>query len=203
MTKMNLNKIFQDKCWLNFSNVLTALRFCLAPVLVLGVYYSAWIFVFAVFVIGALSDLLDGYLARRLGQQTNLGRLIDPLADKFFMIAIFVSLSFLSTPSFRIPAWFVYLIVVREVLILLGSFFLMIFNTDFEVKPNFWGKVTTLLQMLLVVWIFACHFFGWNPVKTYEIAIILLAAYTIISFLTYARIAFNFACKRQYLCKKY
>jgi len=192
MSKIKFNKIFQDKRWLNFSNMFTVLRFCLAPVLVFGVYCHWWVFAFTVFVVGGISDLLDGYLARLLDQQTYLGRLLDPIADKFFMIASFFSLSFVNTPSFKIPAWFVYLIVVREILILLGSFFLMIFNANFEVQPNFWGKITTFLQMIFIVWIFACHFFDWSPIKTYKIALMLLSIYTIISFLAYARIGFCF-----------
>jgi len=182
------SKIFQDKHWLTTSNIITTLRIFLAPVVVVGMYRSCWVFSFFIFVLAAATDLLDGYLARLLNEQTHFGRMLDPVADKIFLISSFYSLSFINTPSFIVPAWFVGLILVREVLILLGSLFLIIFCSDFEIKPILWGKLTTFFQLAFIAWIFACYFFSWIPVKTYNISLILLAIYSVISFLVYAKI---------------
>lgn len=191
MKNLNLNKIFQDKRWLNLSNIITTLRLFLAPVIILGMYYSLWTFSFFIFAIGAITDLVDGYLARLLGEQTHLGRMLDPVADKIFLVASFFSLSFINTPSFHVPAWFVALIVVREMLILLGSLSLIVFCKNFEVKPILWGKLTTFFQITFIGWIFGCYFFSWIPVKTYKISLVLLAVYSVISFLAYAKIGFS------------
>lgn len=188
MKNLNFNKIFQDKRWLNVSNIITTLRLFLAPVIIWGMYYRFWVFSFFIFVIGAATDLVDGYLARLLGEQTHLGRMLDPVADKIFLVSSFFSLSFINTPSFQVPPWFVGLIVVREMFILLGSLFLILYCKNFEVKPILWGKLTTFFQILFIAWIFACYFFSWIPVKTYKISLILLACYSIISFLAYAKI---------------
>lgn len=186
----NFNKIFQDKYWLTISNIITTLRIFLAPVVIVGMYQRYWAFSFFIFVAAAATDLLDGYLARLLNQQTHFGRMLDPVADKIFLISSFYSLSFINTPSFQVPAWFVGLIVVREILILLGSLFLILFCSDFEVKPILWGKLTTFFQLAFIAWIFACYFFSWIPVKTYNISLMLLAIYSVISFLAYAKIGF-------------
>lgn len=183
----NFNKIYQDKHWLTVSNIFTTLRILLAPVVILGMYYKYWAFSFFIFVLAASTDLLDGYLARLLNEQTHFGRMLDPVADKILLISSFFSLSFISTPSFHVPAWFVGLIIIREVLILLGSLILIIFCSNFEVKPILWGKLTTLFQIMFIAWIFACYFFSWIPVKTYKISLILLATYSVISFLVYAK----------------
>lgn len=185
-------KIFQDKRWLNISNIFTLIRVALTPVIVLQMYYKNWNMAFCFFVVGALTDLLDGYLARLFDVQTNLGRMLDPIADKIFLVVSFFSLAFVGTPSFCIPSWFVYLLLCREIVILAGSAFLLIFNSNFEVHPLMWGKLTTFFQIIFIMWIFSCYFFHWIPVKTYGISIILLAGYSIFSLLQYIKVGLQY-----------
>ncbi|KKQ32313.1 MAG: CDP-alcohol phosphatidyltransferase [candidate division TM6 bacterium GW2011_GWF2_37_49] len=199
----NFSKIFQDKHWLTISNIITTLRIFLAPVVIVGMYYSCWVFSFFIFVLAAATDLLDGYLARLLNQQTHFGRMLDPVADKIFLISSFYSLSFINTPSFLVPAWFVWLIIVREILILLGSLILIIACSNFEVKPILWGKLTTFFQLAFIAWIFACYFFSWIPVKTYNISLILLTIYSVISFLVYAKIGLSKFFQKTRPCQKH
>lgn len=186
------HKILQDKSWVNISNIFTLIRILLSPVIVWQVYCRNWFLAFSFFVIGALTDLLDGYLARLLDMQTNLGRMLDPVADKIFLVSSFFSLSFISTPSFHIPSWFVYLLLFREFALLSGCAFLFALKENFEVQPIMWGKLTTVFQILFIVWIFSCYFFHWIPVKTYSISIVLLAIYSIFSLLQYLRVGFNY-----------
>ncbi len=186
------HKILQDKRWLNISNVFTLIRILLSPVIVWQMSRRNWNFAFGLFVVGAVTDLLDGYLARLFNTQTNLGRMLDPIADKIFLVSSFFSLSFVSTPSFQIPAWFVYLLLFREFVLLFGCALLFVLKIKFEVQPILWGKLTTLFQFIFIVWIFSCYFFHWIPLKTYSIILILLAVYSIFSLLQYVRVGFNY-----------
>lgn len=186
------HKILQDKRWVNISNLFTLIRILLSPVIVWQMYRRNWNLAFGFFIIGAITDLLDGYLARLFDTQTNLGRMLDPIADKIFLVSSFFSLSFISTPSFHIPAWFVYLLLFREFVLLSGCVFLFVIRVNFEAQPIMWGKLTTVFQILFIVWIFSCYFFHWIPVKTYSISLILLAAYSIFSLLQYIRVGFNY-----------
>lgn len=185
------HRILQDKRWLNISNIFTGIRIILSPLIVLAMYYKNWNMAFCFFIVCALTDLLDGYLARLFDMQTNLGRMLDPIADKIFLISSFFSLAFINTPSFHVPSWFVYLMLFREFVILSGVAFLLALKIDFKVQPIMWGKLTTLFQIIFIGWIFTCYFFHWIPVKTYNISLILLAAYSIFSLWQYVLVGFR------------
>jgi len=189
------NKILQDKRWLNISNIFTLIRIALAPVIVFQMYCRNWKLAFCFFVVGAATDLLDGYLARLLDMQTNLGRILDPIADKILLVASFFSLAFISTPSFHIPSWFVYLLLLREFILLSGSAILLVLKSNFEVQPIMWGKLTTLFQIIFIVWIFSCYFFHWIPVRTYNVSIVLLAGYSVFSLLQYVKVGLSYFAK--------
>ncbi|MFH1253858.1 MAG: CDP-alcohol phosphatidyltransferase family protein [bacterium] len=186
------HKILQDKRWVNISNIFTLIRILLSPVIVWQMYCLNWNWAFGFFVVGAITDLLDGYLARLFDTQTNLGRMLDPVADKIFLVSSFFSLSFISTPSFHIPSWFVYLLLFREFALLLGCVLLFALKINFDVQPIMWGKLTTVFQILFIVWIFSCYFFHWIPLKTYSVSLVLLAGYSIFSLLQYIRVGFNY-----------
>lgn len=192
---VELNKVFQDKNWINISNVFTILRIVVSPLIMFELYCRNWELAFGLFVFGAITDFLDGYLARLLNMQTNLGRMLDPLADKIFLISLFYSLSFISSPSFRIPSWFVYLILFREIVILLGSGILLVLKVNFKIQPILWGKLTTFFQIIFIGWIFSCCFFHWIPQRTYNVSLILLALYSVFSLLQYIRVGLR--CLRE------
>ena len=196
MKKIHFEKIFKDKSWLTISNLLTISRIFLTPVIVYGIFSQKWRMVFLLFLFVAISDLLDGYLARLLNQNTYLGKILDPVADKFLIISSFSSLAFLHSPSFFIPAWFVALVIFREFIIIFGSSLLLLFKTNFEVKPNIWGKLTTFFQLIFIMWIFICYFFAWVPAKTYYSLLILLSFFSILSLLQYVKIGFKFLIRK-------
>ena len=183
-----LKKINEDGKWFTISNFLTVMRILLVPFIVINVIWEKWDVTFVLFVIAAVSDLLDGYLARLLKQQSYLGKILDPIADKFFLLASFSSLAFLKTPSFRIPIWFIVLFLVRETTILFGCYFIMRKKVDFEINPTIWGKLTTFFQILFIFWIFACYFFSWIPKRTYYVLLFFLALFSVISLFKYIKI---------------
>jgi CDP-diacylglycerol--glycerol-3-phosphate 3-phosphatidyltransferase len=108
---------------MNLPNLLTLLRIFFVPLLVaallgddLGPYWRSWLpasvelFALAIFIAAAVTDLLDGYLARRWSQVTTVGTLLDPIADKLLIMAALISLVWVH----RVPAWMAILIVGRE-----------------------------------------------------------------------------------------
>ena len=153
---MKAKGIFQG-AWLNIANLLSILRLVLLPLfLYLAYQYSldpqgsffAWILL--LIFIGALSDFFDGYLARRLKQETKLGRYLDPLCDKIVGISTFSLLSL----SFHFPLWAYGLYLLRELLsITLGLF--LYFKRNLQGAPNYLGKLAVTLSAPLITWYLA------------------------------------------------
>ena len=133
---------------LGWPNIISVARLLLAPVLVLLVLADdrpAAYIAAAVFVIGAATDGLDGYLARRHQATTRLGQWLDPLADKALVAAAIVTLTALG----RFPLWAAIVIVVRELGISVLRAWL---GTRGRAMPaSWWGKAKTAAQMLVVV----------------------------------------------------
>lgn len=183
---MRRSDLFQSK-WLTVSNVLTCSRIVAAPIVAFGIYREWWFLTFVLFFFASVTDVLDGYCARKFGDETELGKILDPIADKIFLLTCFIALAFFSSPSFQIPRWFVYLVLVRETALIIGSGFLLITRTNFYVAPTLGGKLTTFFQLLFIFWIFMCHFFKWMPTKTYLSVLIFLTIFSFLSFLQYFR----------------
>jgi cardiolipin synthase len=86
--------------------------------------------------VAGLSDGIDGYLARRFNWTSEFGQFADPLADKCLILATLLALAF----SERLPLWFVYTMLTRDGLILIGSMlYLLLFDSN-QASPNRWGK---------------------------------------------------------------
>ncbi|NCO60617.1 MAG: CDP-diacylglycerol--glycerol-3-phosphate 3-phosphatidyltransferase [Deltaproteobacteria bacterium CG_4_8_14_3_um_filter_51_11] len=103
----------------NIPNGITALRVILLPLFVYLIFQHSQanrIAAFVIFSLASLTDLVDGYLARRLNQETNLGKFLDPLADKFLVLGAFITFIFLSD---QIPIWMVLCILARDIFITL------------------------------------------------------------------------------------
>jgi cardiolipin synthase (CMP-forming) len=181
--------IFSDKRWLTISNVMTLARFVLTPLVVISLAYQEWMLAVFLFAIAAGTDLLDGHLARVRNEQTNLGTLLDPLADKFLLLASFGALAFLHTMPFSIPHWFFLIALGREALMLCGATVLLLCYKGARVRPLIWGKITTLMQILFLLWILVCYFAGWEPKRTYKFLLVALAIFSLISLWKYVRYA--------------
>jgi CDP-diacylglycerol--glycerol-3-phosphate 3-phosphatidyltransferase/cardiolipin synthase len=106
---------------------------------------------FVLFLMAAISDAVDGFLARHCNQSTKLGAMLDPIADKFLLFAALITLSlarFGSAPPF--PIWFPILIVSRDVLQLTGFFLLRFYHIAVEVVPHWTGKAATFFNFFAV-----------------------------------------------------
>lgn len=152
---------------LTLSNWLTIARIALTPIIVMGMIKHWWGIACILFAIACITDMLDGNIARLRNEQTLLGACLDPIADKFLILACFFTLAFVQSPLFSIPKWFVLLVLVKELLLIIGAILLYMRNGYIQVRPLLIGKVTTVVQMGFIGWLFACYFFAWMPIKIY------------------------------------
>lgn len=149
---------------MTLANKITIARILLIPLFVLfAVYYGRsveqgrpeewhrWATVI-VFLIASISDCLDGWVARRYGQRSRLGAVLDPIADKGLLITAIITLS-LSKWTYAFPLWFPVLVIARDAVIVTGCVLLKHLNGDLEVRPSFWGKTATALQMVAIAWV--------------------------------------------------
>ena len=134
---------------LNLPNLITMGRILLIPLFII-VFWSPvsyniqWSML--VLAVAGISDILDGYLARKLGMITDLGKVLDPLADKLMVITALVAL-FLTN---MMPLWLVILIIIKEIMLVLGSFFIVVRHRSDIVSANIYGKSATLAVYLAI-----------------------------------------------------
>ena len=122
---------------------------------------------FIIFLIAVITDGVDGFIARKFKQKTELGTIIDPLADKLLLITAFLCLSFSkSIPiNLRLPAWLPIIVISRDIIIVLGAIIIHIIKGRIHVIPTMLGKITTFLQMLTILSVlvkFPYSFLIWN-----------------------------------------
>jgi CDP-diacylglycerol--glycerol-3-phosphate 3-phosphatidyltransferase len=152
------------------ANKITVVRILMIPVFVtMAIYYGQSIqrgtplewqrfAAIAIFLLAAVSDGLDGYVARRYNQRSSLGVILDPIADKGLLLSGIITLSISSwsevDPEYgRFPAWFPVLVITRDAVILVGAVVLHLLNGKVLVKPNWTGKVATVMQMIAIAWV--------------------------------------------------
>ena len=137
---------------LTIPNILTFMRMGLIPVFVSLVYYGYSKWALAVFLIAGISDGIDGFLARKFKQESELGTIIDPIADKLLMTVAFIILTLPNvlppTRHLPIPFWVTASVIGRDVLIITIAGAINIITGFRGFKPSFWGKVSTLVQVI-------------------------------------------------------
>lgn len=132
---------------LTVANQLTILRMALAPVLVVLVLSREFTWALVVFVVASVTDLLDGFVARRGHQETTLGATMDPIADKMLMAGSFVALTWGSGVIVRIPVWLTVITLSRDAIIVLTVAVVNLTLGKRVFYPTRLGKLATLLQV--------------------------------------------------------
>jgi cardiolipin synthase (CMP-forming) len=144
---------------LNLANQLTILRVVFVPVFVILLVYAELGWALIVFLAAALTDGLDGLIARQFGKKTSVGAILDPMADKLLMSCSIVLLAlpqmgFVNT----VPIWLMLLVIFRDAFILLGSL-AFILTYGFRVFPPSWsGKLSTMTQLVMLA---SVLFYNW------------------------------------------
>ena len=132
---------------MNLANIITIVRIILVPfflIILLTKLENKEIFAFTIFIIASISDFLDGYIARKYNQITNLGKFLDPLADKFLISGALVALALIGT----IEIWIVSLIILRE--IVMTSFRYYLLKKKINIPASFMGKTKTFFQIISI-----------------------------------------------------
>ena len=142
------------------ANKITILRILLIPFFVVEALYYAKeggeihrLFAILSFATAAICDGVDGYIARRYNQKSELGAILDPLADKLLLVSGIVLLSFDHQPFFEtIPLWLTGTVIGRDMLLLIGMGVIQMMVGRVRVRARMTGKVATVLQMAVVLW---------------------------------------------------
>ena len=134
------------------ANLLTTLRLILIPIFVSAVCYQRFLPALAIFFAAALTDGLDGLVARTFNQRTPLGEILDPLADKLLLITAFITLSLpghsLLSP---LPFWLTASVISRDIFIVIGAVVIRLTTGWSRFPPSIPGKLNTLVQVLTIV----------------------------------------------------
>jgi cardiolipin synthase len=138
---------------INIPNTLTLLRILLTPLFAIFLIKHLFDFALLVFAIAALSDGVDGFIARVFRQKTTLGAFLDPAADKLLLVTAFVTLAIQE----QIPSWLSVLVITRDVIILSGVALFTITGRTFVPKPSILSKITTVAQLACVLFVLMRH----------------------------------------------
>ena len=131
---------------LNLPNIITVARILLTPLFLIFLEQKRYGSALMIFFAAAVSDGLDGFLARYFNQRTELGAYLDPLADKLLLNTAFVGMAVLGL----LPVWLAVTVISRDVFILLGVAIFFITGTALKVDPSILSKTTTFTQLTTV-----------------------------------------------------
>lgn len=126
-------------------NILTIIRFFLIPIIISYLLEGNYIAAFIFLTISGLTDVLDGFIARKFNFITNFGKLIDPLADKATQISVLTVLTIQNV----IPSWILIIVIVKEFAMIAGASFL--YGKEFVVSSKWYGKLSTVLFYVAIV----------------------------------------------------
>jgi len=172
---------------LTYANQLTILRMLFVPCFVILLVYDHPKSATLLFLIAAVTDGLDGLLARKLQQKTVLGSFLDPMADKILLTAAFVTLTIPSLPLIlHIPTWLTVLTISRDFIIALSVLVIHLQTQHSHFPPSLLGKCTTAVQLLLVGVCMLANFERNIAVAVYPIVKYSTLAFTLASGLHYA-----------------
>lgn len=135
-------------------NAISIARIALVIPVAWSILYAEYEIAFTLVIIAGLSDALDGLLAKRFGWTTDLGAILDPLADKLFMAGSFIAAVWVGL----IPLWITVIVIARDAIIVGGAFAYRWWVGDFKPQPSVLSKVNTFLQILLVLAVVAQHY---------------------------------------------
>lgn len=168
---------------LTVPNQLTFLRLAFLPLFIIAIHYEQYGAGLGVLTLAAVSDGLDGFLARGLNQRTPLGAYLDPIADKFLLSASYIELAFHG----KIAWWLTILVLGRDVLILVAAASILITVGYRPFPPSIWGKATTFFEILLVVLVLLAAIWGDSSLAMMrEVCSYCVAAFVTISGLNYS-----------------
>ncbi|MFH1458660.1 MAG: CDP-alcohol phosphatidyltransferase family protein [Candidatus Omnitrophota bacterium] len=151
---------------MNIANKISTFRILIVPFFVACfIYYGQnplgrdylRLVALSLFLLGVISDCIDGYIARKSKQQSPAGLILDPLGDKLLLMSAYISL-YAVPLKIKFPLTVLLIIISRDILILLGAVVIFIVKQKINIFPTTWGKLTTIFQMLSII----CVILQWE-----------------------------------------
>ncbi len=190
--------------WLNWPNRITIARIVLVGPFVICLLNlkAPWVgwrhLALGLFVAMALSDGLDGFLARRFHDETAIGRFLDPVADKLLMASavILLATGVHTVPGFGLPSWVAVTAVGKDVLTLIGFALVYATTGEFFVQPRIWGKACTLVQLAMVAFVLAAPDLPPPLARGLPVVWWLASGLAVVATTDYLRVGNRFAARR-------
>lgn len=162
---------------MSIPNIITLARILLVPFIVWAIASSQMEIAFAIFIIAGVSDAVDGFLAKRFNMASELGALLDPLADKALLVSIYMALGIWGA----VPRWIVILVVSRDIMIVTAVIVSWLFGKPIPMKPLMVSKLNTAAQVALAALILAALGFGFKS-SPYDLILMgFVTVFTLIS----------------------
>jgi len=162
---------------LSIPNLITTARILLVPVVVWSIAAGKMRLAFLLFLIAAISDAVDGFLAKRFGMSSALGAYLDPLADKVLIVSIYVTLGI----SGVVPRWIVILVVSRDLMIVGAVLLSWLAAKPVAIRPLTVSKYNTAAQIVYAMLALAASGFGFGAEPLLTVMMALVAALTLLS----------------------
>ncbi len=157
-------------------NTLTIIRLLLIPFILINIFTGNYILAFVFFTMSSVTDVLDGFIARKFNLVSNFGKLMDPLADKLTQVSTIASLVIVNI----IPVWILIIVLLKEFIMIVGASFL--YGKDVVVYSKWYGKLATVLFYIAIVVSLLLKQFNlsgiWNNI---DLALYYLAIFSTVS----------------------
>jgi cardiolipin synthase len=137
---------FEKNFNMSVPNLISLARLMAVPVMIYLILHGYYLAAFWLFVAAGVSDAIDGYIAKQMGQATVLGSYLDPLADKALLVGVYITMG----QADLLPSWLVILVVFRDIVIIGGVVLLHISTDGVRMKPLVVSKINTAAQIILV-----------------------------------------------------
>ena len=166
---------------MSLPNLITLGRILLVPVIIWAITSGQMAVAFVLFFIAGVSDAVDGFLAKRFNMQSEIGALLDPLADKCLLVSIYIALGMTA----NVPTWLVILVVSRDIIIIGAVIVSWLVDRPVPMKPLMVSKLNTVAQVAFAALILASLGFGFRSYPYDVIMMALVATLTLLSVCLY------------------
>jgi cardiolipin synthase (CMP-forming) len=162
---------------LSIPNIITLGRILLVPFIVWAIASNQLEIAFAIFIVAGVSDAVDGFLAKRFNMSSELGALLDPVADKALLVSIYIALGIWGA----IPRWIVILVVSRDIMIVGAVIVSWLYGKPIPMKPLMVSKLNTAAQVAFAALVLASLGFGFDSTPYDLILMGFVTVFTLLS----------------------
>lgn len=165
----------------NLPNLITLGRLLAVPITIWLILNNFVLAAFWLFVAAGVSDAIDGFIAKRWNQVTEIGKYLDPIADKSLLVSIYITLGIQG----QLESWLVILVVFRDIMIVGAVILYQTMVRGLEVAPLFISKVNTLAQIIVAALVLGSNGYGVNLGLFFDLMVLIVAMTTFVSGLSY------------------